>query len=280
MGRLTRRELANLPTGAETPIDYAVSHRDAGILDMVRDAVTHNHAMLAFQPVVRSTATNSIAFHEGLIRVLDATGRVIPAGDFMHVVENNELGREIDVLALKFGCRALAQVPDLRLSINLSARSIGYKPYIRVMERWLAKDPTIGPRLILEITETSAIMVPELVVDFMDRLQMHGVCFALDDFGAGYTALRYFKDFFFDIVKIDGQFIRNISQDADNQMLTSVMASIAKQFDMLCIAEKVETQEDVQILQQIGVDCLQGYYFGAPTTTPAWLPVPKKRQLI
>ena len=61
------------------------------------------------------------------------------------------------------------------------------------------------------------MMVPELVVDFMDRLQMQGICFAMDDFGAGFTALRYFKEFCFDVIKIDGQFINGIARDADGR---------------------------------------------------------------
>ncbi|HAR52570.1 MAG TPA: EAL domain-containing protein, partial [Roseovarius nubinhibens] len=69
-------------------------------------------------------------------------------------------------------------------------------------------DPTVAERLILEITESSAMVVPELVTGFMEKLQHKGVSFALDDFGAGYTSFRYLKQFYFDILKIDGQFIR------------------------------------------------------------------------
>ena len=253
------------------PLDVAVSARDQDVIDLVTEAVRHKQALLAYQPVVRAQMQSSVAFYEGLVRVLDATGRVIPAREFMSLVENRELGRELDALALALGCRTLNRVPGLRLSINMSARSIGYKPWQRTLESWLTKDDTIGPRLILEITESSAMLVPELVIDFMDRLQVKGICFALDDFGAGYTALRYFKDFFFDIMKLDGQFIRGISQDPDNLVLTQAMQSIGEKFDMLVVAEMVEKQEDADLLAKIGIDCLQGYLFGAPTVRPAWL---------
>jgi len=276
MARLSKHDLADLPPGAENPLNFAVTRRDADTLHMVKEAVHHKQAMLAYQPVVRA-ATQSPAFFEGLIRVLDETGRVIPASQFMGVVEDTELGREIDTVALQFGCKALAEVPNLRLSINMSARSIGYKPWMQTLERWLKRDEGIGPRLILEITESSAITVPELVMDFMDRLQMRGICFALDDFGAGYTAFRYFKDFFFDILKIDGQFIRGVANDPDNLTLTQAMLLVAKQFDMLCVAEMVESDADARVLQSIGMDCLQGYHFGAPTTKPDWLPGSKRQ---
>lgn len=278
MRQLTKKELADLPHGAENPLNAALSKRDADTILMVKQAVAHKEAMLAFQPVMRSSVTTSVAFYEGLIRVLDDTGRVVPAKDFMPQVENTELGRDIDTLALSKGCLALSQVPHLRLSINMSARSIGYKPWMRTLERWLNRDDSIGPRLILEITESSAMTVPELVIDFMDRLQMRGICFALDDFGAGFTALRYFKDFFFDVLKIDGQFIRGISQDPDNLTLARAMITIGQQFDMLTVAEMVETKEDAEVLRQLGVDCMQGYFFGAPTTQPLWLKQERKAQ--
>ena len=220
-----------------SPLDYAVGMRDAEVLSMVATAVDTNQALLAYQPIVRARATTSVAFYEGLIRIMDPTGRIIPAREFMSVVEDTQLGRAIDVLALDMGCKALSQVETLRLSINMSARSIGYPSWMETLDRWLAKNPHIGPRLILEITESSAMTVPELVIDFMDRLQMHGICFALDDFGSGYTALRYFKDFFFDVLKIDGQFVRGIANDPDNQVLAEAMISIGKHFDMLCVAE-------------------------------------------
>lgn len=274
MTKFSKRDLADVPFGANNPLDYAVSKRDANTLEMVAQAVRHKQALLAFQPVVRAQAHTSVAFYEGLIRVLDSTGRIIPARDFMPVVEDTELGRTIDTLSLAMGCKALSQVPTLRLSINMSARSIGYTPWMKTLERWLSRDESIGPRLILEITETSAMTVPELVIDFMDRLQMRGICFALDDFGSGYTALRYFKDFFFDILKIDGQFIRGIARDPDNLVLAKAMLSIGQQFDMLCVAEMVESGDDAALLAEIGVDCLQGFYFGAPTTKPEWLPRP------
>jgi EAL domain-containing protein (putative c-di-GMP-specific phosphodiesterase class I) len=128
--------------------------------------------------------------------------------------------------------------------------------------------------LILEITERSARTVPELVVSFMSDLQRKGISFALDDFGAGFTSFRYLRDFYFDILKIDGEFIRNIHTDPDNQVLTKAMVAIARQFDMFTVAESVETFSDVKWLQNAGVDCLQGYYFGAPTIQPPWLQKP------
>ena len=122
------------------------------------------------------------------------------------------------------------------------------------------------------------MLVPEIVIAFMDDWQREGIAFALDDFGAGYTAIRYFRDFYFDILKIDGQFIRNIHADRDNQVVTAALLSIGKQFDMMCVAESVETLADAQFLQALGVECMQGYLFGAPSVNPDWdVQLPAKR---
>lgn len=271
MPRPSKHAMANLSPGTDSPLNFAVTTRDQQTIDMVAAAIRHKQVLLAYQPVMQARDQSKVAFYEGLIRVLDETGRVIPAGAFMGAIENTELGRELDTLALAKGLRALNQNPDLRLSINMSARSIGYKPWSRTLERALKQNELIGERLILEITESSAMMVPELVVDFMDRLQMQGICFAMDDFGAGYTALRYFKEFCFDVIKIDGQFIKNISDDTDNQAMTAALVSIAKHFDMLTVAEFVENQSDAEVLTKLGVDCLQGYHFAPATTRPDWL---------
>jgi EAL domain-containing protein (putative c-di-GMP-specific phosphodiesterase class I) len=219
---------------------------------------------------MRGAAPDSPAFYEGLIRVLDHAGRIIPAADFIGVVEAQELGRMLDLRALELGFRALAEEPSLRLSINMSARSIGYPRWIDTLRQGLARDPTAGERLILEITERTAIVMPELVQVFMQEMQAHGIAFALDDFGAGYTAFRYLRDFYFDILKIDGGFIRSISKSADNQVITEAMLSVARHFDMLTVAERVETVEDAEFLINAGCDLLQGYFFGAPTVRPWW----------
>jgi len=271
MARARKRAKADIPPGHETPLDFAVTSRDAGTLSMVRKAIQHNEVMLAYQPIISSGDMKTPVFYEGLIRVLDATGRVIPAKDFMGAVEDNELGRELDCLALQKGCAVLAAHPNLRLSINMSARSIGYARWMKVLKRGLSRGGDVGERLILEISETSAMQVPELVIDFMDDLQAQGICFALDDFGKGFTSFRYFKDFYFDILKLDGQFTRNIHEDDANQSIASGLAAIAKALDIYTVSTRVERPQDAAMLAQLGFDCLQGFAFGAPTVNPDWI---------
>jgi len=261
----------------QTPLDAAVKEQKRDTLRMVQRAIDTRNVVLAYQPIMQAKHSTRVAFWEGLLRVLADTGRVVPAKDFIMVAETHEMGRQLDCLALDKGLQVLATYPDLRLSINMSARSIGYPRWTETLESGLAVDPTVGERLILEITESSAMLMPDIVAAFMDRLQSKNISFALDDFGAGYTAFRYFRDFFFDIIKIDGQFTSGIARDADNQCLTKALIGIAAHFDMFTVAERVETEEDAHYLTSIGIDCLQGYLYGAPTLHPEWLGLAEQR---
>lgn len=271
MGRRGQGRWADIADGQQSALAFAVTSRDLNAVQMVIEAVKHRQVLLAYQPVVQAANPSQVAFYEGLIRVLDDAGRIIPAKDFISEIESTEVGRILDSLALEKGLKTLSEQPHIRLSINMSARSIGYQRWMRVLRNGLERDPTVGERLILEISEASAMTVPELVVDFMAKMQRHGIAFALDDFGAGFTSFRHLKEFYFDIIKIDGQFTRGISGNSDNQVITCAIAAIAQQFEMFTVAGFVENAEDAAYLSGKGIDCLQGYYFSAPTVRPPWM---------
>lgn len=266
------------PDRVDDPVSAAVRERDRDVLQMVRDALMEQRVLLAYQPVVRADRPDRPAFYEGLIRVMDKSGRIIPARDFIAVVETDEIGRMIDCLSLEIGLEALRSQPGLRLAINMSARSIGYPRWTRTLNRGLKSDPTIGERLILEITESSAMVMPDITRVFMASLQARGISFALDDFGSGYTSFRYLREFYFDILKIDGQFIRDIHKNPDNQVLCAALVSIAQHFDMFTVAEMVENAEDAEFLIGAGLDCLQGYHFGMPRFQPDWGQVDREQR--
>lgn len=246
------------------PLEYATSVRDRDVLSMVRTALATNNCQLALQPVRTTASGYPIAFHECLIRVMDETGRIIPAAQFMGQIEETSLGRDIDAASLRLAFQLLRQYPNRRLSVNVSARSLGDAAWRRVLETELASGTLQADRMILEISEDSAMQLPEVVIRFMEEMQPHGLAFALDDFGAGLTAFRHLKDFFFDLVKVDGHFTRNIHQDPDNQVLAEALITVAHQFEMFAVAEGVESQAEADFLISVGVDCVQGYHFGVP----------------
>ena len=267
---MARKPRIDAQAGTASPLGVAISQNDQDTMTMVRTALERRLVKLAFQPVVLARDPGRVAFHEALIRLMDGNGRIIPARDFMGAVEAQEMGREIDCIALELGIDTLARNPGLRIAVNMSARSIGYPRYKRVLDQGLKAHPGVAERLILEINESSAMLVPEIVTAFMDELQGRGVAFALDDFGSGPTIVRLFKEFFFDIVKIDGQFVRNLHLDPANQSVVAALMSVAKQFDMYVVAEAVESEPEAAVLRAMGVDCMQGYLFGAPTVRPFW----------
>lgn len=260
------------PVGRDeaSPLAASLAIIDRDVLATVRRAVERQDVILAFQPVVAAARPDRPAFYEGLVRVLDEAGRIVPAREFIGAVETTETGRQLDCLALEMGFISLAEDPALRLAINMSARSIGYPRWRDILRDGLRDNPTAGERLILEITESSAMTVPEITGVFMREFQARGVTFALDDFGSGQTSFRYLREFLFDIVKIDGQFIRGLGGNPDNQVLTAALVSIARHFDMMTVAEAVETAEEAAFCTAAGIDCLQGYHFGAPSIVPPW----------
>jgi len=251
-----------------SPLSVAVAQDSDRILDRVAEAVRTRRMRLAYQPVVLAGNPARAGFHEGLIRILDPSGRTIPARDFIHAVEPHALGREIDCIALAIAIESLARHPDLRLSINMSARSVGWPRWLRVLKRALDRHPATGTRLILEFGEASAMTVPELLADFMADLRPKGISFALDGFGAGPFALRHLRELSFDILKIDATYSRNVQTNPDNQVLLSAFLALARQFDMLTVAQGIESEGEAAWLAALGIDCLQGYHFGAPKLIP------------
>ena len=254
----------------QNPLSYAITTRDQTTLQMVEEAVAHKQVMLAYQPVVQATNQGNVAFYEGLIRVLDGTGRIIPAKDFIEAIETTETGRVIDCLALEQGLHVLTNTPSIRLAINMSARSIGYPRWNKVLKRGLAQDSTVAERLVLEITESSAMLVPELVVNFMNDLQKRGITFALDDFGSGYTTFRNLMAIEADMIKIDGTLIEGIATDPNKQTFVRMMVDLAQTFSVSTVAEMVDSRADAEVLRRLGVDYLQGFMFGVPSAAPSW----------
>jgi len=97
-----------------------------------------------------------------------------------------------------------------------------------------------------------------------------GCKFAIDDFGAGYTTFRNLMAIEADTIKIDGSFIQNLSQSANNQTFVRMMVDLAQTFSVKTVAEMVDNRKDAELLKRLGVDYLQGYLFGIPSAAPAW----------
>ncbi len=263
-----RRPQFDIDADLATPLAVAVAGHAGDPLAMVREALDRNRMRLAFQPAVYAADPSIIGFYEGYIRLLDPGGRVIPARDFMTQAEQREIGREIDVAALRLGLACLEANPGIRVAVNMSARSVGYKPWTQLLRGALAARPGLGRGLILEIGEASAMQVPDVLMPFMAEWRAAGIAFTLDDFGAGATSLTLLRDFAFDIAKIDGRFIRGCDRDPLLQPVVRAAIALAHEFGMFPVAEAVETVAEAEWLADQGVGCLQGYLFGHPEVAP------------
>lgn len=262
-----------LEPASETVQDQRLA-RSARIRFAVAQALARGRIDFHFQPVIRADATRLAAFHEVLVRQIQASGEILPAATFMPLVAGGPLGRAIDRLALARAIALLETNPGVRLSVNISPLSMGDDGWLAVFEAAAARNrPALG-RLVLELTESEAFRDVPLTLDLMDHARAAGVAFALDDFGTGATSLRYLRDMRFDIVKIDGVFVQGIAERADSRVLVECLIAVARHFEMLIVAEQVETEADAALLTSLGVDCLQGHLYGHPA---AELAAPDRR---
>lgn len=264
MARETRTEGWRDDLSSLDPLSFAIRRDREDAPRMVRQALEDGRTQIALLPVVSAADSGAVLHYECLVRLTDETGRVIPAAAFITDIEETDLGRALDRETLRLALAQLREMPDLNLSVNVSARSLADGAWRRVLQRDIALNGGFDDRLTLEVSETSAIQLHEVVVSFMEEMQPSGLCFALDRFGAGLTAFRHLKDFLFDLAKIDKSYVRGIEADADSQVVVGALIAVARQFDMAVIADGVETEAEAQVLRDLGVDYLQGFLFGLP----------------
>jgi EAL domain-containing protein (putative c-di-GMP-specific phosphodiesterase class I) len=251
-----------------SPLEAAISAQDRETLKLVASALKERRMRLAYQPVVYAADPSVIGFFEGFIRLLNLRDQVIPARDFIGAVEQTELGREIDCAALQMGVMTMQRNPQIRVSINMSARSVGFRPWGAILRKALRETPKLGHNLILEINEASAMQVPDVLKPFMEEMRNYGIVFALDDFGRGMISLPLLQELRFEIAKIDGELVREVDKREAGQTVVRGAIALAQEMGMYVVAEAVETEGEANWLREAGVGCMQGYLFGPPTVTP------------
>jgi EAL domain-containing protein (putative c-di-GMP-specific phosphodiesterase class I) len=243
--------------------------RNLAVGNKVKEALRDHRLQFAFQPVVRAGNKEAV-FHECLLRMRDENGEMIPAGVFIPIIEQLGLVRLIDRYVLDLAVQALTDNPTLNLAINISGLTSSDQSWLRTLSALIKNRPEVARRLIIEITETSALTDIEESARFLAAIRELGCRVAVDDFGAGFTSFRHLKTLTLDIVKIDGSFVRNLAENVDNQLFIRNLLGLAEAYGMETVAECVETQEDARFLIGEGVKYLQGYYFGRPSLeTPA-----------
>lgn len=150
------------------------------------------------------------------------------------------------------------------MAVNLSGRSLADPSLPQYIQDTLVRHAVNPSRLLIEITETTAIGDLQDAGRFIEALHQAGCVTCLDDFGTGFSSFAYLKYLKVDALKIDGLFIRDLPNDRDNQLFVKSIADVARGMGKLTVAEFVEDAATLDLLTQFGVDLVQGYFLDHP----------------
>jgi diguanylate cyclase (GGDEF)-like protein len=242
---------------------------DLAVADLIARALLNSRIDLAFQPVVDS-GDHSIKHYEALLRIGDDFGGMLNAGALIGTAESMGLMRRLDRAVLDLAIGELTRHPKISLAVNVSAVNAGRGSWIDRAVEHLQGKREIASRLLVEITETVALVDPDETARFVEMLHQLGAKVAIDDFGAGNTSFRALRRLGVDMVKIDGSFVTGIATNPDNQLFVRALVGIARGFGLTTVAEFVETADEAQFLRDEGVGQLQGYLFGRPEMARPW----------
>jgi diguanylate cyclase (GGDEF)-like protein/PAS domain S-box-containing protein len=245
-------------------------HRRAlDIGTQVQQAMREQRLIFTYQPIV-AAQTLTVSKYECLLRMKDANGEILPAGAFIPVVEQLGMTRLMDRYVLDMTVEELRRDPQTVLSLNISGLTATDQSWLRALIAAVKSTPAIAERLIVEITETAALHDIEESARFVNVVRDVGCRVAIDDFGAGFTSFRHLKALTVDLVKIDGSFVRNLANNADQQLFIRNLMGLAGTFGLETVAEFVENEADAKVLIDSGVHYLQGYYYGRPQFDRPW----------
>jgi len=176
--------------------------------------------------------------------------------------------------ALELAVEELSAYPELSLAVNVSGHTTSDRNWLRTLGTLVRGIPEVARRLTVEITETVALQDIDETARFVRKLRDLGCRVSLDDFGAGYTSFRNLKALEVDCVKIDGSFVRGLSENVDNQLFVRTLLGLAEGLGLVTVAECVETAPEAALLTRRGVRFLQGWHFGKPEIDRPWLAAP------
>jgi EAL domain-containing protein (putative c-di-GMP-specific phosphodiesterase class I) len=216
---------------------------------------------LHYQPLV-VLKTNDVNAFEALLRWNHPTRGMISPADFIPIAEETGLIVPLGEWVLKTACGEAADWPDhIKVAVNLSPAQLSSRNLVSMVTAVLNESGMSPHKLQLEITETVLLQNTFTTLATLHELRNMGVQIALDDFGTGYSSLSYLRSFPFDKIKIDRSFIQDLSNGAEPLAIVNAVAGLAKCLNMTSTAEGVETQQQMEVLQSIGCNEMQGYLF-------------------
>ncbi|MEX2448830.1 MAG: EAL domain-containing protein [Solirubrobacterales bacterium] len=233
----------------------------------IRDALTNDRLSLHSQPIHNLTS-GGVERYELLLRMTSEEGELLPAASFIEAAERSGMIQELDRWVVSRALDLLAererQGAPLSLHVNLSGASLNDVSVLEFIERRLDEVGTDPSNCTFEITETAGVYDAEVASGFADRLTEFGCQVAIDDYGAGFGPFHYLKRIPFDLIKIDGSFVRDMPRSDADQLTVKAIVQIAQGLGKATIAEYVQDDKTTELLREYGVDMAQGYHLGRP----------------
>ena len=239
-------------------------------------AIEREQLELYYQPIY-DRATRRIVSVEALLRWRDPNRGLVEPAEFIELAEDTGMIIPLGEWALRRACGHLRQWHDqglvsMRMAVNISAVQLQQRGLVDEVRRAL-DDHGIAPQFLqLEITESAAMQNFELTMNVLRELRAMGVSISVDDFGTGQSSLIYLKHFPIDTVKIDKEFLREVTSDETAAAIVSYIINLAHTLQLKVVAEGVETDEQYTFLRHYACDQMQGYLFSRPLPADALLP--------
>lgn len=234
----------------------------------IRQAIANEEFVLHFQPQL-NLKNNRLEGAEVLVRWQHPTKGLLAPGQFFDDIEALNLYSELDNYVLEKTCQTIAnwyqtykrRVP---LAINITADEFQASDFINNIQNLLMKYEIPPIYLELEVTENVVITDIDLVMNTIVVLQNMGIKVSIDDFGTGYSSLAYLRKLPIDKIKIDRSFIQEVASNDSDLTIVKTMVELSHGLGKRVLAEGVETQQQLQLLRNIGCDAVQGYFISKP----------------
>ncbi len=253
----------------------ALRRQNVRSTDEIVTALNERRILLAYEPIVDSRSRDT-AFFECLMRIQHSDGTIVPAHSIIPVAERLGLVRLIDHRVLELAVAELAAFPQMNASLNVSPASTTDPDWWVRLGALLRSHRGVAERLIVEITEMSAIHDVDDTRGFVTRVKDLGCRIAIDDFGAGYTSFRNLRKLGVDIVKVDGAFVQNLTRSEDDRAFVHTLLDLSHRLGLKSVAEWVQDEEAAKMLTEWGCDYLQGALTGRATLEHPWAVAARK----
>lgn len=241
----------------------------------LRKALERNEFVLFYQAQMNLDTKKVVGF-EALIRWNHPTKGLVYPDEFIYIAEETGLIVPIGKWVLRTACEQLKQwtddYPDVTMAVNLSARQFKDREIVKLVYDVIEETGINPNKLELEITETIALDDIEYTIATIQELRKIGVSFSLDDFGTGYSSMNYLKRLPVSNLKIDKSFLDTVMEDQSDQKIVQTIITLARNLDLLVIAEGVESSDQEVFLKEANCDKAQGFLYSKP--------VPKEKAIL